>query len=137
VAALSHLLGLLFRATLCGSLTIAFTQYLWRLMRIKTVKISSIELLFKITQNPFLLALPEVVKTAPPLFILALFTWLLPIAITFPPGALIVVSNQVQSSYNATVTTYNGSSIGNNSQADSALKSLAIRHLGGGEWAYL
>jgi hypothetical protein len=106
-------------------------------MRIKTVKVSSIELLFKITQNPFLLALPEVVKTAPPLFILALFTWLLPNAITFPPGALIVVSNQVQSSYNATVTTYNGSSIGNNSQADSALKSLVIRHLGGGEWAYL
>jgi hypothetical protein len=95
VAALSHLLGLLFRATLCGSLTIAFTQYLWRLMRIKIVKVSSIELLFKITQNPFLLALPEVVKTAPPLFILALFTWLLPIAVTFPPGALIVVSNQV------------------------------------------
>jgi len=106
-------------------------------MRIKTVKVSSIELLFKITQNPFLLALPEVVETAPTLFILALFTWLLPIAITFPPGALIVVSNLVQSSYNATVPTYNGSSMGNNSQADSAIKSLAIRGESGGNWNYL
>ncbi|KAF2502749.1 hypothetical protein BU16DRAFT_498544 [Lophium mytilinum] len=127
VAALSHLLGLLFRATLCSSLTVAFTQCLWHLMRIKTVKISSIDMLFQITKNPFLLVQPEVVKTAPILFILALFTLLLPLAITFPPGALIVVPSSVRSNYNATVPTYNGSFMGNGSVADSGLKALANR----------
>jgi len=126
VATLSHFLGLLFRSCLCGALIIAFTQYLWRLLRIKTVKISSIERLFNITQNPFSLAHPAVVKTAPTLFILVLFTWILPVAITFPPGALTVVSKPVWSIYDTTVPTYNASFIGNGSFADAQLHSLAL-----------
>jgi hypothetical protein len=126
VATLSHLLGLIFRSCLCGALIIAFTQSMWRLMRIQTVKISSIELLFNIIQNPFVLAYPAVVQTAPMLFILVLFTWLLPIAITFPPGALIVVSKPVWSVYNTTVPTYNASFLGNSSLADAELHSLAL-----------
>lgn len=101
------------------------------------MKVSSIELLFKITHNPFLLGAPEVVKIAPTLFLLAFFTWLLPIAITFPPGALIVVPYSVQSSHNVIVPRYNGSFLGNNSYADAELKSLASRYLSGGTWGYL
>jgi hypothetical protein len=87
VATLSHFLGLAFRTTLCASLAVAFTQYLWRLLRVKTMGVSSIEFLFKITSNPLLLTVPEVVRAAPILFVLALFTWILPVAVTFPPGA--------------------------------------------------
>ena len=111
VATLSHLLGLLFRACLCGSLAVAYTQYLWRLMRVETVRVSSIELLLKTTHNPFLLALPEVIRTTPTLFTLALLTWVLPLAITFPQGALIIVPASAVNSYSGVVPTYNGSGL--------------------------
>lgn len=137
VATLSHLLGLLFRATLCSSLAVAFTQHLWHLLKAEFIRVSSIELLFKITSDPSLLIRLDVVRTAPTLFILAVFTWLLPIAVTFPPGALIVIPAQVQTLHDYVVPTYNGSSVGNGSTADAELKSIAVRHLGGGQWFYL
>jgi hypothetical protein len=76
-------------------------------MRVQTVRVSSIELLFKVTNNPFLLAVPEVLRTTPTLFVLALLASVLPLAVTFPPGALIVISAPVGGSYSAVVPTYN------------------------------
>jgi hypothetical protein len=130
VAALSHAIGLLFRACLCGSLAIAYTQYLWRLMRKETIEVSSIELLHKITHNPFLLGFPEVVRTTPTLFVLALLTWFLPLAITFPPGALIVVSTPAVSNYSGVVPTYNASQWANMNIT------IAVSVMGGGISGY-
>ncbi|KAF2129167.1 hypothetical protein P153DRAFT_397338 [Dothidotthia symphoricarpi CBS 119687] len=137
VAVLSHLLGVSFRASLSGSLAVAYTQYLWRLLRQRPIKISSIETLFKITRNPFLLLQPKLITIAPMLVILAAYTWLLPLAVAFTPGALIVVSDTAQNTSYATVPTYNGSSLGNNSIADAEIHSLAVRFLSGGSWIYL
>jgi hypothetical protein len=55
VATLSHFFGLAFRTTLGGALAVAFTQYLWRLLRSKAMEVSSTELLFKVTSTPLLL----------------------------------------------------------------------------------
>jgi hypothetical protein len=136
VAALSHLLGLIFRTSLCASLALAFTQSLWRLLRLETIEVSSIELLFKIMSDPFVLARPAIMKTAPLLFLLALFTWILPIAVVFPPGALIVVPAQLRHTYEAVVPTYNSSFVGNGSWHDIKRNYLASRAYSGASWGY-
>lgn len=137
VSALSQAFTLSFRAALCSSLVVAFTQHLWRSMRLQAIRIGTIENLFNLTQNFLLLLIPAVVKTAPVLTILALFSWIVPIAVIFPPGALIVVPRTVHNATLLPLPIYNGSSLGNDSSADAELTSLAIRHLSGGQWAYV
>jgi hypothetical protein len=136
VATMSLVLGLLFRSSLCASLTIAFTQALWRLLRLKALSLSSIEVLFKITQNPIMLFFPEGVKATKILFLLALFSWTLPIAITFPPGALIVVSTSEDSVSSISVPTYDGAFMGNGTGYSARQVSLAIRRGGGSAYIY-
>lgn len=84
-------------------------------MRVKTIEVLAIDRLFKITSNPLLLFNPGLLKTAPLLYILASFALLLPIAITFPQGALIVTSTSASSTPDTVVPTYNGAYIGNGS----------------------
>jgi hypothetical protein len=109
VSAISQLLAKLFKVTLCASLALAFTQHLWRVLRKSLVKVSNIERLFGIRENIFLMAHPGPLKTAPLLFLLALVGWLVPIAVLYPPGALIVVSRTTSRPSNATVPTFNAS----------------------------
>lgn len=61
-------------------------------MRTCTLKVSHIETLHGIRNNPFLLADPSVIRCTPVLFMTAMLSSLLPFAIVYPPGALTVGS---------------------------------------------
>jgi hypothetical protein len=104
----------------------AFTQCLWRLLRMQFIKISSVEVLFSVARNPLLLYHLELLILTPTICLLVLFMWLLPIAVTFPPGALVVVPAHTSSVQVRDVPTYNASFIGNSSVTDSSAKALAI-----------
>lgn len=95
-------------------------------MRVKSISILSIDRLFRITSNPLLLSKLDLLKTAPLLFVLALFALLLPIAITFPQGALIVTSTTATSHPYTAVPTYNGTYVGNATADNAFAKALAV-----------
>lgn len=76
------------------------------------------------------------VTVAPILLILAGFTWLLPLAVAFPPGALIVITRESYNVSNMILPTYNGSYMGNYSKQDAEFHSLAIRRMSGGNYLY-
>ncbi|KAH7408716.1 hypothetical protein DE146DRAFT_777376 [Phaeosphaeria sp. MPI-PUGE-AT-0046c] len=91
VTSINILLVAAFKASLCASLTMAFTQYMWRILRTRPLSISVIESLHGIRSNPFLLAIWQVGRATPLLYVMALLMWLFAIAILFPPSALTVV----------------------------------------------
>jgi len=72
VTSLSLLLVTLFKACLCGSFAIAFTQHLWRVLRIEALRISSIESLHGVRYNPFLLGHWRILHATPLLYLMAM-----------------------------------------------------------------
>jgi hypothetical protein len=108
--AASHLLASIFRAFLCGSLSVAFTQHLWKLLRSKSVKIATIERLFNVRQDFLMLTFPGVWNTTATLFALSLFSWLVPLPVIYPPEALTVIPSPFIELQNVTVQTFNANS---------------------------
>lgn len=92
VTAISLLITTAFKACIVTSVSISFAQHLWHLVRVKSLRITRIEQLFCIRSNPLELARLKAVLEAPLLFLMAVMIWLIPIAIIYPPSALIVVS---------------------------------------------
>jgi hypothetical protein len=72
ISTASNILANTFGFFLRFALGVAFVQYLWHLLRCTTMKVSTIEHLFSIRSNPFLLLRPTVISTAPILFALAI-----------------------------------------------------------------
>jgi hypothetical protein len=141
VSTISHLLGNVFRASLCGALAVAFAQHLWRVLRTNSVKISNIELMYTIRSNFFLLAHPGVVMTAPLLFLLSCLAWTIPLAVIYPPGALTVVPSPRIDFPDTLVPTFDplhGAAGANISQmvASSERQSLGAFTESGGFWIY-
>jgi len=63
-----------FRAAITSVLGIGFTQYLWHILRTKTLRIGLIEDLFQIRSNVLSLLNPKVIQRTPLLFLVALFS---------------------------------------------------------------
>lgn len=82
----------MFKASLVASVGLAFTQHLWRIFRQRLLRVAQIEQLFQIRSNPLELAKVKIVKDAPFLFLMAIFAWLLPLAVIYPPSSLTVTS---------------------------------------------
>lgn len=122
---ISNLLANLFKALSSGALSIALTQYLWRTLRTCTLKVSHVDTLHGIRNNPFLLADPSVVMDTPVLFMTAALSWLLSIVIVYPPGSLTVGSRPFPSSQRVRVPNFDSSFIGNSSIYDASNKNLA------------
>ncbi|KAL1792233.1 hypothetical protein ACET3X_009984 [Alternaria dauci] len=93
VIAISLLITTLFKASLAASIGISFTQHLWQIFRQKLLRVSQIEQLFHLRSNPFELAKVKIVARTPFLFFMAVFVWLLPIAVIYPPSSLTVTSS--------------------------------------------
>jgi hypothetical protein len=75
-----------------------YTQCLWKKLRSELLQIGLIEELFQIRNNVFRLFKPAVIWYAPLLLSVAVLSWLLPVAMIYPPGALgvdITVSTRV------------------------------------------
>lgn len=111
VTTASNIMATLFGASLIASLAIAFTQYLWQLMRKTSMKVINIERLFTIRINPFLLFNPAVVRCTPVLFLCAVLIWSVHIATSFPPGALTVQLTKRISFQMLPVPTFNPSEV--------------------------
>lgn len=111
VTTASNVTATLFGASLAAALAIAFTQCLWRLMRRSPMKVETIELLFTIRTNPFLLPRPAVIRSAPALFFCALLSWSTYIVTSFPPGALTVQSTRRSNFAMVAVPTFNASDV--------------------------
>ncbi|RDW70353.1 hypothetical protein BP5796_08750 [Coleophoma crateriformis] len=118
ITTISNLLANLFGISLRIALAVAFCQYLWRLLRLSALKVSTIETLFCIRSNPFLLLRPAATKAAPILTLLALIIWSMQVAISFPPGALTVVTAYKTSYKRIEVPTFNASFMGSGSGVD-------------------
>lgn len=76
-------------------MAVAFTQYLWHLLRAHAMKVSTVELLFCLRTNPFHLFKYSAYKATPILCALAIFIWGTQVVTGFPPGAITVVTSQV------------------------------------------
>jgi hypothetical protein len=94
VTVISLLLVTAFRAFLLTALGTSFAQSMWFLLRSKALPVSLIESLFWIRRNIFELANPKIARQAPILLLAAVVYWAVSIAIIYPPGALIVQSEQ-------------------------------------------
>jgi hypothetical protein len=90
VTTISLALVTAFRAALIASIGICYTQYLWRKLRCEFSEVGLIEELFQVRANVFRLANPTLIRYAPVLCLIATLSWLLPVAMIYPPGALIV-----------------------------------------------
>ena len=109
VTTISNILANVFGYSLRSALGVAFIQYLWLLLRTEIMKVSTIELLFSIRSNPFVLIRPAALKAAPVLFALAIIVWASQIVVSFPPGAITVITVRKFSFGNITVPTFNAS----------------------------
>lgn len=107
-------------------MAVAFAQHLWRVLRTTSVKVSDLDLLYGIRENFFLFAHAGPIRTAPLLVILALAGWLVPVAVLYPPGALIVVPTPVTQIINTSVPTFNASYVGDGSLSGIGDNAIAL-----------
>ncbi|CZR62770.1 uncharacterized protein PAC_12667 [Phialocephala subalpina] len=102
--------GLLLRI----SLSLAFTQHLWHILRTTLLRISTIEQLFIMRSDPLSLFNTTVLQKAWPLVLITALLWSIPVAVSFPPGALTIIpSSHSNIVTEALVPTFNASDVGN------------------------
>ncbi|KAF1843229.1 uncharacterized protein K460DRAFT_407592 [Cucurbitaria berberidis CBS 394.84] len=90
VTTISLVLTTVFKACIVGAVALSFAQHLWRNLREEAHTIGRIEQLFSLRSNPFELTRLRASWEAPLLFSMAIFTWLIPLAVIYPPSALTV-----------------------------------------------
>ncbi|PHH61648.1 hypothetical protein CDD81_8059 [Ophiocordyceps australis] len=90
VTTASMLLASAFGFFLRLSLGVAFTQHLWRLLRLMPFKVLTIESLFSLRTSPGALFDRHVMLKAWPLVIMTGLIWASPIATGFPSGSQII-----------------------------------------------
>jgi hypothetical protein len=88
--AISLLLVTLFKASLLGSVGVCSAQYLWRVLRGKPIALAKVESLFQMRHSLLELVNPRVILTGS--FLIAAYTWLVPLAALYPPGALTIAA---------------------------------------------
>jgi predicted PurR-regulated permease PerM len=118
VSAISTAFITAFGAALVASLSTALTQSLWQLLRTHPMRISTIDNLFAITSSPLQLLSWDVLRSAPFICFAAVVSFCIPAAMSFPPGALIVVLSPSIQTFNATVPYFSPSYFGNGSYTD-------------------
>lgn len=105
----SNILANAFSFFLKTALATAFVQYLWRLLRVQTMTVSTIEALFGLKSNIFQIFTSATIRATPVLCVLSVMMTSMAVVVSFPPGAINVVSVQ-RTSYNpAVVPTFNAS----------------------------
>ncbi|CAI7615544.1 unnamed protein product [Penicillium manginii] len=90
----SMILVSIFGLSLRASLNASFTQYLWRILRLNTLELSKIEALFTMRSNPLSFFSACGIWNSWPLALTTIILWSIPIAMSFPPGSLTVISSR-------------------------------------------
>ncbi|KAH6669412.1 hypothetical protein B0J14DRAFT_598601 [Halenospora varia] len=115
VTTASNILSNAFGIALRSGLAIAFCQHLWHLLRVQTMKVSTIEDLFSVRTNPFVLLKWAAIRATPTLCICAMISLGSQVATGFPPGAITVISSQKDSFQSVQIPSFNASFMGNGS----------------------
>lgn len=118
VTTASNILANAFGFSLRASLAIAFVQHLWHLLRVTSMKVSTIEALFCVRANPFLLFKAAVIRATPLLCGLASIMWASQLVTSFPPGAISVASSQTLSFVDIQVPFFNASFVSSNAEVE-------------------
>lgn len=113
ISTASNILSNGFGFALRASLAIAFVQRLWLLLRVQTMKVSTIEALFSVRSNPFMLFKPAAVAATPVLCLLALLMFISQFVTSFPPGAITVIQVQKTSYGMVPIPSFNASFVSN------------------------
>jgi len=110
VTTISLLLVTAFRAALVATIGVCYTQYLWHTLRRETLKVGLIEELFQIRANALRLCNVALVRYTPTLLVIAVVSWVIPIATIYPPGAMVVgvESREVQEKFDVSVIPSSG-----------------------------
>jgi hypothetical protein len=87
---ISLLLITLFKASLLGCVSLCSTQYLWRVLRGQPIALSTVESLFQMRHDPLKLFYCNTFLSLS--FLLAAYTWIVPLATIYPSGALTINS---------------------------------------------
>ncbi|KAF7960778.1 hypothetical protein EAE96_000451 [Botrytis aclada] len=126
ISTASNILANAFSFFLKAALATSFVQYLWRLLRVQSMKISTIDALFGLKSNPFQMFTGAAIRAAPVLCVLSILMVSMTVAVSFPPGAINVVTIQ-RTSYNSVVVpTFNASFMGNGSGLAANQYALAV-----------
>ena len=125
VSSVSFLLLFIFRLCVCFSLGVAFTQHLWRVVRLAPVKVLDLDRYHSIQTDILVLLHPRAIFGAPILFVMASIGLLVGVVVLFLLGALTVESRKFDYVFGQTVGTYNGSYMGNGSIEDALDQSLS------------
>lgn len=80
----------IFRAAAVASLGLSFTQSMWKKLRDEFIEVGHIEELFQIRANAFRLFNMTIIRSWPILSLIATISWLVPVALIYPPGSLVV-----------------------------------------------
>lgn len=84
------LLVTLFKAALLSSVSVCSVQYLWRVLRGKPLALAQVESLFQLRHSLLELVNPQVILTGS--FLIAVYTWLVPVAAIYPLSALTIAA---------------------------------------------
>lgn len=77
------------KANLVGAVVLAYRQRIWFTMRRKEMRLKAIDALFGVIEDPtFFITTPEMIKNAKLASVMALVTWLIPIASVLSPSSL-------------------------------------------------
>ncbi|APA09459.1 predicted protein [Sclerotinia sclerotiorum 1980 UF-70] len=125
ISTASNLLANAFSFFLKTALTTSFVQYLWRLLRVQTMKVSTIDSLFGLRSNIFHMFKGATIRAAPVLCVMSAIMASMMIAVSFTPGAINVVLVQKTSYDSIFVPTFNASFMGNGSGVAANQYSLA------------
>ncbi|KAI5795266.1 hypothetical protein EDC01DRAFT_728137 [Geopyxis carbonaria] len=81
------------KATLVGSIVLAYRQRLWQTVRTKAITVRGLDALFSIIEDPSWFVMSrEILSKARVASLMALATWLIPIASVIAPGSLTTAS---------------------------------------------
>lgn len=130
VATTSNILSNAFGFAIRGSMAVAFTQYLWHLLRAYSMKVSTIELLFCLRTNPVHLFKYTAYAATPSLCALAIFIWGTQVVTGFPPGAISVITSQAIHYKVMPAPSFNASFMGNGSGVEAQKFALMPIELG-------
>jgi hypothetical protein len=106
-----------FRLAMCFSLAVAFTQLLWRRVRLAPMSIADFDRLPQLLNDLRVWSHCRNLHILPTLSIIAVLGWLITIVMIFPPGSLTVVSKEFLPETKKRVPTFNTSFIGNGTYA--------------------
>lgn len=109
VTTASNILANVFGVSLRGALGVAFCQHLWHLVRASANKVSTIEDMFSVRGNPFLLLKMTLIRAAPALCMCVVIMLGSQVATAFPPGAINVITSQKNSFKTVAIPSFNAS----------------------------